>query len=317
MRIRDLPAPVTASKADWLPGVTWIGFTPRTDDLEGRNKCQSTIRTQCGHGYIIEYATKGFEKPNPGFESDPDYLAERNRHNDLAGRLISVHKLRATAHKLEVILGPEAFKRLQDMWAQDGRRCRWSVAFPIIESYDIIGRPLAKDVLGEEAYHRLYKQTSATLRVLNDNERALIADLELHEVNAPNAWIGIEDEIKMATASEINSCTQRLIGHDLDALEGMTEERKQSIRIRAAWQADNFIKERQKRGKLMCDDCTFDPTSIFNARDVRPRSLLEVHHKHPLAEGVRYTTIADFALLCPTCHRVEHAKLRLAKRDEN
>jgi 5-methylcytosine-specific restriction protein A len=39
-------------------------------------------------------------------------------------------------------------------------------------------------------------------------------------------------------------------------------------------------------------------------------SLLEVHHKNPLDEGVRYTTVLDFALPCPTCHRFTHALLR-------
>jgi 5-methylcytosine-specific restriction protein A len=28
MQIHDLPAPVTAAKADWLPGTHWLGFTP-------------------------------------------------------------------------------------------------------------------------------------------------------------------------------------------------------------------------------------------------------------------------------------------------
>jgi hypothetical protein len=43
---------------------------------------------------------------------------------------------------------------------------------------------------------------------------------------------------------------------------------------------------------------------------VRPRSLLDVHHRHPLYEGSRVTTFADFALLRPTGHRFEHALLR-------
>jgi 5-methylcytosine-specific restriction protein A len=314
MRIKDLPAPVTASKADWLPGTAWLGFTPSGNDIAARSQCQSTIQKQFGRGYIIEYATKGFEKPNAGFEKHPHYLMDREKHSNLAGRLISIHKLRTSARKLEVILGPDDFKRLQDMWAQRGKPYRWSVAFPIIESYDIVDRPLAKEVLGEAAYHRLYRQTSATLRVLNDDERALIANLELSEAKALNAWIGIEDEIKMAMDSQIDPRTQRLLDQDLAALEGILEERKISLKVRAAWQAGKFVRERQRLGKLTCDDCAFDPTTIFDESKIKPRSLLEVHHKNPLAEGVRYTTIADYALLCPTCHRVEHARLRMTKR---
>ncbi len=314
MKISDLPAPITASKADWLAGTTWIGFTPTDGTLTARNQCQSTIQRQFASGYVIEYITEQFSEPNPGFENDPAYLSEREAHRALAGRLIAVHKLRTTARSLETILGAAEFKRIQDMWAQGGKRYRWSVAFPIVESYEIIGRPKAKDVLGDAAYRRLYQRSSATLRALNDNERALVAKLDLHQTATPNAWIGIEDEFRLAEASEIDARTQRLIDQDLAALEGMTEERMMQVRRRAAWKADQFIRHRQKTGALVCDDCGFDPTCLFSPQQIRPRSLLDVHHKNPLDEGVRYTTIADFALLCPTCHRVEHARLRIAKR---
>lgn len=81
----------------------------------------------------------------------------------LAGRLVAVHKLRTTARNLETIIGEDDFTRLQDMWAQDGGRYRWSVAFPIVESYRIVGRPKAKTVLGDALYRRLYQRSSATL----------------------------------------------------------------------------------------------------------------------------------------------------------
>ena len=313
MQIKDLPAPVTASKADWLAGTTWLGFTPTGSDRNARVQCQSTITKQYGSGYVIEYITKQFSEPNPGFEHDLSYIAEREAHQALAGRLIAVHKLRATAKSLETILGAEEYQKLQDMWAQDGKRYRWSVAFPIIESYHVVGRPKAEDVLGEEAYRRLYQRSSATLRVLTDSERSLIADLKLEPVVTQNAWIGIEDEFAQAERSEIDSRILRQIGEDLSsgALEGMEEERRAKARKRAAWLAQKFVINRQKRGQLKCDDCGFDPLQVFSQDLVRPRSLLDVHHKHPLDEGVRYTTIADFALLCPTCHRIEHHRLKL------
>lgn len=316
MQIRDLPAPVTASKADWLAGTTWLGFTPTEGDLTARNKCQSTIQRQFGSGYVIEYITEQFSEPNPGFENDPAYLAEREAHRALAGRLIAVHKLRTTARSLETILGAEEFKRLQDMWAQGGKRYRWSVAFPIVESYEIVGRPKAKDVLGEAAYRRLYQRSSATLRTLTDDERRLIADLELHQIATANSWIGIEDEFRLAEASEISPEVERAIGRDLAALEGMEAERLAKVKRRAAWIADRFIRERQRAGTIICDDCAFDPSKVAEQLGVRPRSFLDVHHKNPLEEGIRYTTTADFALLCPTCHRVEHVRLRRPKRQK-
>ena len=141
LRAKDLPAPIMASKADWLAGTTWIGFTPASGDLNSRAECQSTIQKQFGNGYVIEYITEQFSQPNPGFEKDPAYLAEREAHREQAGRFIAIHKLRHSSRSLEEILGPEEFRRLQDMWAQGGKRWRWSVAFPIIDTYRIVGQP--------------------------------------------------------------------------------------------------------------------------------------------------------------------------------
>jgi 5-methylcytosine-specific restriction protein A len=185
MKIRDLPGPVTASKSDCLDGDTWIGFTPTDGSLTARNKCQSTIQRQFGRGYIIEYITEKFGDPNPGFEADPQYLAEREGHKELAGRFIAVHRLRATARPLNQILGKEQFEQLQDMWAQGGNRNRWSVAFPIIESYRINGRPKAKGILGEAPYARLYAHSSATLRPFHP---AAIWSRVHHRVHHGKIW---------------------------------------------------------------------------------------------------------------------------------
>lgn len=314
IKAKDLPAPINAAKADWLAGTTWIGFTPKTDSQDTRNKCTKTIQRQADGGYIIEYIVETPEKPNPGFENDPDYLAERQTHKEQAGRFIAVHKLRYSSRSLATILGPTEYQRLQDMWAQGQSRWRWSVAFPIVETYRIVGQPKAKDVLGEEGYRRLFAHSSATLRPLNDAERASLADLDLEPVSANNAWIAIEDEFQNAELSDIPKQTERDIERDLagNALEGMTEERKARVRKRAAWLADRFVRARMKAGTLSCDECGFDPAQCFPGGGVRPRSLIDVHHKHPLEEGVRYTTVRDFALLCPTCHRIEHARMKLA-----
>src|SRR4051812_38023762 len=163
LKIKDLAAPVTASKADWLTSTDCMSFTPFEGGLQAHNQCQSTINRQFGNGYVLEYITEQFSEPNPGFETDPNYLAEREAHRDVAGRLIAVHRLRATTKPLAAFVGPKKYERLQDMWAQDGRRWRWSVAFPIKESYDIIEKPKAKAVF-QDAYRRLYGRPSAILR---------------------------------------------------------------------------------------------------------------------------------------------------------
>ncbi|WP_109076136.1 MULTISPECIES: HNH endonuclease [unclassified Azospirillum] len=313
LRVSDLPALITASKADWLAGTTWLGFTPTDDTQTARNQCQGTIQRQFANGYVIEYITEQFSSPNPGFERDLTYLEEREAHKALAGRLIAVHKLKVTARSLEDILGREEYKRLQDMWAQGGKRYRWSVAFPIIETYEIVGRPKAKDVLGDEMYRRLYQRSSSTLRVLTDEERAKLKNLEIKQIQASNAWIGIEDEFAAAEASQITTRTLKMINADLAdrALEGTMKERWAKVRRRAAWIADKFIRSRTRLETLRCDDCGFDPATIFPSAEKNIlRSLLDVHHRNPLDEGIRYTTTKDFSLLCPTCHRVEHQRLK-------
>jgi 5-methylcytosine-specific restriction enzyme A len=316
MIVRDLPERVTASKSDWLAGTTWIGFTPTDGSLTARNKCQSTIQRQFGSGYVIEYITEKFGEPNAGFENDPTYLAERDAHKALAGRFIAVHKLRATARGLIQILGVQDFERLQDMWAQDSHRQRWSVAFPIIESYRVVDRPKAKNILGEESYLRLYAHSSATLRPLNDTERAAISDLEIERVDTANAWIGIEDEFELAERSAIDSRVKNAIAADMwdGALEGIPAERRLRLRTRAAWIADTFLKTRFRNNTLRCDHCGFDPARFFDPQIIKLRSLLDVHHKCPVQEGVRYTTVQDFELLCPTCHRIEHVILNAGGR---
>jgi hypothetical protein len=103
-----------------------------------------------------------------------------------------------------------------------GRRYRWSVAFPIIESFAIVPPCYANEVLTAEAMTRLFAHPSGTLRPLNSEERWQIAGLEIASRPTINAWIGIADEAAMAEKSEIDPETIRLINRDiaLAALEG-------------------------------------------------------------------------------------------------
>ncbi|WPB87698.1 HNH endonuclease [Sediminicoccus rosea] len=311
--IADLPAPVTAAKADWLVASHWIGFTPAGDGPDAPGRCQATISSQAGNGYVIEYITLNFGTPKPAYLADPRYLAERAEHAAVAGRLVAVHRLRSSSLSLKSILGDADYERMQDMWDEDGRRRRWSVAFPIVESYEIPTKPLARDVLGPDAMQRVFAHPSATLRPLNDEERRAISSLPILLRPTANAWIGIQADIAAAERSEIETRISRHIDSELgdNAIEGMTKEQWVKVRRRAAWLAQKFIQDRQKVKTLRCDDCSFDPVIRANGTGIKPRSLLDVHHLHPLEEGRRVTTLADFKLLCPTCHRLEHALLRL------
>lgn len=311
MRISDLLAPVTSAKADWLVATTWIGFTPSANGSRAVAQCQATINRQMAGGYVLEYITKGIERPNPGHERDPEYLEDMKAHAPNAGRLVAVHRLRPSSRPLPEIIGKTEYEELQDRWDESGGRRRWSVAFPIVESWDIVAKPLAKDILGQAGYDRLIKHSSSTLRPLNEDEQASIAGLEISRRAAANAWIAIEDEMAMAERSPVPSDVQRNIDRDMaSALEGMEEERKAKVRRRAAWLADLFARDRRRAGTLMCDACGYDPAIKYAGLPVKPRSLLDVHHMNPLEEGVRRTWFDDFALLCPTCHRVEHQLMK-------
>jgi 5-methylcytosine-specific restriction protein A len=312
-RIADLPYPVMAAKADWLVASSWIGFTPSSDASDAAARCQSTINRQIKNGFVIEYITRDFGKPNPGHESDPKYLAEKKAHSVSAGRLVAVHRLRPTARSLRAIVGAQDYERTQDMWAEGGKRRRWSVAFPIVESYEIPTKPRANEIFSVGAMQRLFGHPSATLRPLNDAERVEIAHLPLARRETTNAWVAIEDEIAAAERSVLPEVIVRQINQDLSdaALEGMTKERQTKVRRRAAWLANRFVIGRREAGTLHCDSCPFDPADRLAGTSVNLRSTLDVHHKHPLEEGKRLTTLADFALLCPTCHRIEHLLLKM------
>jgi HNH endonuclease len=131
-------------------------------------------------------------------------------------------------------------------------------------------------------------------------------------------WSAIERDVVLAGDATVSHRTRREIDRDLSnaALEGLPEERRQLVRSRAAWLAERFVKKRQKAGTLTCDGdgCKFDPVQRVAGAKVQPRSLMDVHHRNSIAEGTRLTTLEDFALLCPTCHRWEHALQRASQR---
>lgn len=307
VKIRDLPRPVTAAKADWLAASNWIGFTPPTPSLHSREQRRTAINHQIRNGYVIEYITRTIDQPNEGFETDPQYLADRERHRPLAGKLIAVHRLIPSALPLQQIVGESSYKHMQDMWARRDRRHRWSIAFPVVESFSIPAQPRASDILSEQAMKRVFAHASGTLRPLNDDERSQIADIEIKHRYIENPWLAIDAEFEMASGSEISGRFQRMMDQDLGALEGMTTEQRRKVRVRAAWKAEAYARRLWREGLLRCEECGFDP--ILKAKDtsISPRTLIDVHHKHPLEEGQRLTTDADFAVLCPTCHRFVHA----------
>jgi len=311
MKASDLPQPIVAAKSNFLPASGRLSFTPSGKGANSKAKLESLVNRQ-SDGYVLEYITQTMETPNAGFENDPKYLKDKKIHQELEGRLVAIHKIQHSSHHLSELIGNEEFQKVQDMWARKKNLgFRWSVSFPIIESYEIIGKPTAKEVLGEEAAWRIFRRQERALRKLNDDDRVAIGGLEIRQLEARNEWIALERDFEIAEKSEVFPEVVPPLDEDLmSALEGMDEEKKSKYRKRAAWLATKFIHDRTKSNNLRCDDCGFDPLCKVNGTRISPRSLLDVHHKNPLYEGKRLTTTADFALLCPTCHRFEHARLR-------
>jgi 5-methylcytosine-specific restriction enzyme A len=313
MKIGELHLPVTATKADWLPGTTWLGFTPTGVKADARAKCEAKVNQQMAGGLVLERITQTFEKPRPGYENHPRVVEDRKVHGRLADRLIAVHELRPSARPLRAIVGEDEYEQLQDIWSDPAQRNRWSVAFPIVRTWEIIEKPKAHDVLSASVFSATYQSQNALLRSVSDRMREEISDLRVQEIPAPNVWIAVEDEVEIASLDNIPSSLQHDINKDLiNALEGEETERKVKLKRRAAWLGQRFWFERKKASTLQCDDCGFDPATKASSAGLPTRSLFDIHHKNPMAEGVRRTTTQDLALLCPTCHRIEHVRLRKA-----
>jgi hypothetical protein len=129
-------------------------------------------------------------------------------------------------------------------------------------------------------------------------------------------WRELERDASLAARSRIGARLRRDIELDIasSAIEGLTLEQRIILRSRAAWLAARFTQQRWDAGELRCDECGFDPCLRAEGTGVSPRSLMDVHHRDPLAEGVRVTGLADFQLLCPNCHRFVHAVMRTENR---
>jgi hypothetical protein len=73
-----------------------------------------------------------------------------------------------------------------------------------------------------------------------------------------------------------------------------------SVTLERDPQISKEVKERNKRlhgGSYKCEACTFSEANS---------SLFDAHHLVPLCLGERQTSVLNFAVLCPTCHRLAH-----------
>ncbi len=184
-----------------------------------------------------------------------------------------------------------------------------------LAKYDVrkSGLPSRPDNPMHELCRKLLGHSLRKVTALDGNEAAYLREFFSFAASGPaKPEMEVAEETAMVEGGPIDHRTQKLIDHDLSAwaIEGLTDDQKIKVRRRAQWLADRYIRDRVDRGLLTCESCGFDPIKRVQGTAVRPRSLLDVHHKNPLDEGVRETTLQDFCLLCPNCHRFEHAVIR-------
>ncbi len=94
-----------------------------------------------------------------------------------------------------------------------------------------------------------------------------------------------------------------------EAKEGKWREYRHQRRERKSMRASKLKRALQDQGELRCEACDFK----FHLPAYR-EAALEVHHRLPIADGVRVTRLDDLAVLCATCHRLIHAKMRVEQQ---
>ena len=99
-----------------------------------------------------------------------------------------------------------------------------------------------------------------------------------------------------------------LVGAQVGWIE-LSEEGRKVLRTHLATERKPgnrrvIIQLRAAKGALACDACDVDLAELYAPGFAQ---VLELHHRRPLAAGVQKPkSLDDFALLCPTCHRIVH-----------
>ena len=134
----------------------------------------------------------------------------------------------------------------------------------------------------------LLKKSSVTLTKMNNQLQHLSKDIEadLDEILSLSATE--LDAILETRKTGIEGARRLYIHYRHERDVGLSKEAKQA-----------FL---EQHGKLMCEACDTEPMKKYGLE------IIEAHHKIPLSEssGSRISTIEDFLLLCPSCHRAIH-----------
>lgn len=92
---------------------------------------------------------------------------------------------------------------------------------------------------------------------------------------------------------------------DMSGAEGTWKENMHKYRERNNSLVYKKKNEALRKGKLFCECCNFD---FSKAYPTVGSGFIECHHKIPIHQGARITSIDDLALVCANCHRMLHRK---------
>lgn len=89
----------------------------------------------------------------------------------------------------------------------------------------------------------------------------------------------------------------------LGSTEGVRRARCSTYVSRATELALYKRADARAKGELKCGACDFNSLSAYGEAI---EQCFEVHHKHPVSQGVRVTELDDLALVCANCHNAIH-----------
>jgi hypothetical protein len=132
----------------------------------------------------------------------------------------------------------------------------------------------------------------------------------------PSEEILLDDLVSILRAYRTLTFRGGVLPSDALLVTAGTKELEEARRYQVAKRLERNRKVRSevlKRRKPVCEACGLDPALHYGlAEKVKPENMpVDVHHLVPIseikeAEQLRYRIPEDFAVLCPSCHRVAH-----------
>jgi hypothetical protein len=184
-------------------------------------------------------------------------------------------------------------------------------AFKQMEGSDVRGRRLSETTKGGAESSRGVQQNireHALKYFMHDFSRCV--EMAREALDAP---LPAPLEQAVFEATEGLPATSYLSPGDVQALEGSSPEGVRKLRQHWYLERDSSLPKKakqafiEKHGELFCEVCGLRPMPTYGC------PLVDAHHRLPLsryaAAGKIETAPADFAILCPSCHRAVHKQL--------